>query len=163
MQIEIAMQIYATAAGTQVTDSGQGDAWIKNYLRKKQDKLDKTRRALAPFPEDKKGINAVKKEVGHWSPAPEDVAQIKKKSYKSGMRKAKTVPRASLHTAPGAVPLQDVTGQESIGSVHCIIRKKGNQYCVLSEDGSKNLGCSPNKAGAHKRLAEVEYFKNKKG
>lgn len=41
--------------------------------------------------------------------------------------------------------------------------KQGNQWCVVSEDGSKNLGCSKTKQGAEKRLREVEYFKHAKG
>src|SRR5690242_5523818 len=43
------------------------------------------------------------------------------------------------------------------------IVKKGDQWCVVSEDGSKNLGCSDSKEGAQKRLREVEYFKHAKG
>lgn len=39
------------------------------------------------------------------------------------------------------------------------IKKKGNQWCVESESG-KNLGCSDSEDGAHKRLAQVEYFKH---
>ena len=41
-----------------------------------------------------------------------------------------------------------------------IIQKRGNKYCVVSKDGEKNLGCSPSKAGAKKRLGQVEYFKS---
>jgi hypothetical protein len=49
-----------------------------------------------------------------------------------------------------------------------VIRKKGSKYCVLSEKKNKkgqrkNLGCSSTKAGAHKRLGQVEYFKRQKG
>lgn len=43
------------------------------------------------------------------------------------------------------------------------IVKKGNQWCVVSEDGSKNLGCSKTHEGAVKRLQQVEYFKHTKG
>lgn len=43
-----------------------------------------------------------------------------------------------------------------------VIRKVGNEYCVFSEKG-KNLGCSPTKEGAQKRLREVEFFKHSKG
>jgi len=42
------------------------------------------------------------------------------------------------------------------------IKKKGNQWCVVSEDGKRNLGCGPSKDWATKRLAEVEYFKHEK-
>lgn len=42
------------------------------------------------------------------------------------------------------------------------IRKRGDEWCVVSKKG-KNLGCSPTKAGAHKRLGQVEYFKKHKG
>jgi hypothetical protein len=41
------------------------------------------------------------------------------------------------------------------------IIKKGSQWCVVSEDGSKNLGCSDSREGAEKRLRQVEFFKNK--
>jgi hypothetical protein len=44
-----------------------------------------------------------------------------------------------------------------------IIRKVGNQYCVFSESGGKNLGCSDSMEGAKKRLQQVEYFKHNKG
>lgn len=42
-----------------------------------------------------------------------------------------------------------------------IIRKVGNKYCVFSEDGTKNLGCSETREGAVKRLQQVEFFKKK--
>lgn len=43
---------------------------------------------------------------------------------------------------------------------NAIIRKVGSEYCVFSHTG-KNLGCSSSEGEAKKRLAEVEYFKNK--
>lgn len=48
-----------------------------------------------------------------------------------------------------------------------VIRKRGKKFCVLSEKRNKkgqrkNLGCSTSKAQAHKRLAQVEYFKKHK-
>jgi hypothetical protein len=48
-----------------------------------------------------------------------------------------------------------------------IIRKRGSQWCVLSEKKGKsgkrkNLGCSTSKHQAHVRLGQVEYFKKKK-
>lgn len=43
------------------------------------------------------------------------------------------------------------------------IVKKGSQFCVVSEDGSKNLGCYSTKEAAVKRLGEVEFFKKQKG
>jgi hypothetical protein len=43
------------------------------------------------------------------------------------------------------------------------IVKKGDQWCVVSEDGTKNLGCSKTREGAVKRLQQVEYFKHTKG
>jgi hypothetical protein len=63
------------------------------------------------------------------------------------------------------VEFQDVTAEdddEEVGDIESVIRKKGGQHCVESESG-KNLGCSPSKGGAKKRLAQVEYFKHKKG
>jgi hypothetical protein len=47
--------------------------------------------------------------------------------------------------------------------LHCVVVKEDNEYCVKSEDRSKNLGCRPSKAGAKKRLQQVEYFKHIKG
>ena len=49
-----------------------------------------------------------------------------------------------------------------------MIVQRGKQWCVVSEKKGKsgkrkNLGCSPSKRGAHERLAQVEYFKKKKG
>lgn len=43
------------------------------------------------------------------------------------------------------------------------IKKVGNQWCVFSKDGTKNLGCSDTREGAVKRLGEVEHFKKSKG
>ncbi len=42
------------------------------------------------------------------------------------------------------------------------IVKRGDQWCVVSEDGSKNLGCKSSEAGARKRLQQVEFFKHRK-
>lgn len=42
-----------------------------------------------------------------------------------------------------------------------IIKKVGNKFCVFSEDGTKNLGCSNTLSGAEERLRQVEYFKHK--
>lgn len=41
------------------------------------------------------------------------------------------------------------------------IRKKKGKYCVFSEKG-RNLGCYPTKAGAKKRLRQIEFFKHMK-
>ena len=35
------------------------------------------------------------------------------------------------------------------------------KWCVMSKDGSKNLGCYTTKKEAVKRLQQVEYFKRK--
>jgi hypothetical protein len=43
------------------------------------------------------------------------------------------------------------------------IVKKGDKWCVYSEDGTKNLGCSKTREGAVKRLQQIEYFKHTKG
>jgi hypothetical protein len=48
-------------------------------------------------------------------------------------------------------------------ALNCVVVKEGGEYCVKSEDRSKNLGCKPSKAGAKKRLQQVEYFKHLKG
>jgi hypothetical protein len=40
-----------------------------------------------------------------------------------------------------------------------MIRKKGSQWCVYSEDGSRTFGCYSSRAAAVKRLGQVEYFK----
>lgn len=47
-------------------------------------------------------------------------------------------------------------------NLNCVVVKQGNEYCVKSEDRSKNLGCKPTKEGAKKRLQQVEYFKHVK-
>src|SRR5712675_1906502 len=47
--------------------------------------------------------------------------------------------------------------------LYCVVVKQGGEYCVKSEDRSKNLGCKPSKAGAKKRLQQIEYFKHIKG
>jgi hypothetical protein len=39
-----------------------------------------------------------------------------------------------------------------------IIRKIGTEWCVLSGDGTKRLGCYKTKQEAVKRLRQVEYF-----
>jgi hypothetical protein len=41
------------------------------------------------------------------------------------------------------------------------IEKINGGYEVESEHGNKNLGKSPTKAGALKRLRQIEYFKHK--
>jgi len=42
-----------------------------------------------------------------------------------------------------------------------MIVKEGNKYIVKSESGKKNLSKPVSKKQAKKRLAQVEYFKNK--
>jgi hypothetical protein len=42
-----------------------------------------------------------------------------------------------------------------------IIKKSGDEYCLKSKKGNKNLGCYPTKAGAEKRERQVQYFKHK--
>lgn len=46
-------------------------------------------------------------------------------------------------------------------SIHEHIEKVAGGYEVESEHGNKNLGKSPTKAGALKRLRQIEYFKHK--
>lgn len=41
------------------------------------------------------------------------------------------------------------------------IIKKGSKWCVVSEDGTRNLGCYPSEDQAKKRLQQIEYFKVK--
>lgn len=43
--------------------------------------------------------------------------------------------------------------------VEMIVHKDG-QWCVMSKDGTKNLGCFPTEEEAKKRLARVEFFKH---
>lgn len=40
------------------------------------------------------------------------------------------------------------------------ITKKGKEWCVVSEDGSRNLGCGPSEEWATNRLRQVEFFKH---
>ena len=42
-----------------------------------------------------------------------------------------------------------------------MIRKSAKGYTVVSKDGKKTMGSYPTKAGAKKRLAQVEYHKAK--
>ena len=42
------------------------------------------------------------------------------------------------------------------------IEKHGNKYRVVSEHTGRNLGESDTKAGAVRRLKQIEYFKNLK-
>lgn len=59
-------------------------------------------------------------------------------------------------SAPGTQPLQaPLQGME----IQAVILHKGTQWCVYSEDRSKNLGCGPTRTWAHRRLAQVEHFK----
>jgi ribosomal protein L37AE/L43A len=50
-------------------------------------------------------------------------------------------------------------GAEKGTRVAKIVQENG-KFCVKSEDGKKNLGCSDTMEGAKKRLREVEYFKH---
>lgn len=47
-------------------------------------------------------------------------------------------------------------------NVNATIVQRGKKHCVVSETG-KNLGCSPSRGGAERRLKQVEYFKHLKG
>ncbi|MFA5189024.1 MAG: hypothetical protein WC460_06735 [Patescibacteria group bacterium] len=54
------------------------------------------------------------------------------------------------------------------GNLNEVIVKQGNEWCVKSKKKDKkghrkNLGCYGSKAAAHKRLGQVEYFRNKGG
>jgi len=42
------------------------------------------------------------------------------------------------------------------------IRKRGNQYCALSQDGTRNFGCFSTREEAEHRLTQVESFKGQK-
>lgn len=118
MRLESYMTMLAESAGTQTIEQNpRDDAQTKKYLRKKQDKLDRKRRTVTPFPEDKDPSNcgsecidaAIVEKIDHDSSAPKDIDNIRKKGYKAGMRK-KNGPRIPLNRPPGAVPLQDVQG-----------------------------------------------------
>ena len=43
-----------------------------------------------------------------------------------------------------------------------MIKKKGNEWCVYTHDGKKELGCHPTKIQAHGQLAAIEASKAKK-
>ena len=66
---------------------------------------------------------------------------------------------AKIKEAKGVADMGTVpsTGKEEVNET---ISKEGSQYVVRSEKG-KNLGKSSSKAGAVKRLRQVEYFKHK--
>jgi hypothetical protein len=55
-------------------------------------------------------------------------------------------------------------GQQGVAEAQVdeTIKKVGSQYEVVSKSG-KNMGKSPTKAGAVKRLGQVEYFKHHPG
>ena len=36
------------------------------------------------------------------------------------------------------------------------LQKRGNEWCAVSEDGTKSLGCYPTEAKARERLRQVE-------
>jgi hypothetical protein len=55
-----------------------------------------------------------------------------------------------------------VENMNTVGQVDETIKKVGSQYEVVSKSG-KNMGKSPTKAGAVKRLGQVEYFKHHPG
>lgn len=46
-----------------------------------------------------------------------------------------------------------------VAKVQRKVVKKGNEYCVVSEDGERSFGCYPTKGEAEERLREVEFFK----
>lgn len=58
--------------------------------------------------------------------------------------------------AKKAAELKDLADQKRVAK----IVRRGDQYCVVSESGNKDLGCSDSMEGAKKRLKEVEYFKH---
>lgn len=142
--------MYAEAAGSQATvaDSKRAESQTKRLLDKKQSKLDSLRRSVTPWPEDKRGVNA-------------NEDDLDTENFEKRMRKG-TKARPGIHTGPGAVPIQDVTGSQKVKAVRAYIVKQGSQHCVKSESG-KNLGCGPSATWAKKRLQQVEYFKRKKG
>ncbi len=41
-----------------------------------------------------------------------------------------------------------------------MIRRIGNRFHIMSEDGKKHLGDYPTKEQAEKRLKQIEYFKH---
>lgn len=43
------------------------------------------------------------------------------------------------------------------------IQKRGNEWCVVSEDGTKKLGCYPTEKQARERLRQIEAAKAAKG
>ena len=43
------------------------------------------------------------------------------------------------------------------------LQKRGNEWCAVSEDGTKTLGCYPTEAQANERLRQIEAAKAAKG
>jgi hypothetical protein len=115
MNLGVTLELFCQNSGTQTVSEGRGEERaVRKYLRRKQSKLDRVRRRVAPPGEDRDPsyIRSAVKEVGHWSPAPEDVESLNRKGYKSGMKKQKQKRmKVALHTQPGAVPWQDIQGQ----------------------------------------------------
>ncbi len=57
-------------------------------------------------------------------------------------------------------PEWDLTGDE----IHDYkIQKSGGEWCVVSEDGAKKLGCFPTEKQARERLRQIEAAKAAKG
>lgn len=61
----------------------------------------------------------------------------------------------------GVQPQMEEKAKSFISYLSETIVKSGSEYCVRSKKG-KNLGCSPSRGGAVKRLRQVEYFKHMK-
>ena len=124
MNLQQLTKLHSQSAGTQVTDRGEGDAWVKAWLRDKQDKLDKLRRSVTPFPEDKGPLLKAAKRIEDKPPSvtlyPDE---LKRESYKWAMKRK--YPRYPLNVNPGTTPLQPIQGAAAhIGRLKCHVVKE---------------------------------------
>ena len=74
----------------------------------------------------------------------------------------KSVKKVREGNEGGVNMMGTVSSQRKSDDINETISKEGNNYVVRSEKTGRNLGSSPTRAGAVKRLRQVEYFKHMK-
>lgn len=83
--------------------------------------------------------------------------ELKRRGYKQAMKQI--YPHVPLLTPPGAQPLQTITGDALVEEIKAVIRRRGKQFCVQSEDLTKSFGCYETLQKARERMRQIEYFK----
>jgi len=154
MLYDLAME-YATKNGGGLISDRHGVSeeamyvWLR-YRNSRDDvekvQLDDLENTLTPEEEDNCiqliSIKTAEKRGGEWHTQP--TAQLYKKNNTEMFDKAKAAGK--------------LYGESALEE---IIKKSGDEYCLKSKKGNKNLGCYPTKAGAEKRERQVQYFKHK--